>query len=131
LAEALKDVAEAPRHIIQRLARDVELVVCAPVLEFSPLLTDEDLLEVIESTGVAGAVSAISRRAGVSDAISDAIAHTRDEEAVAELLANPSAQIREETLDWIVDTSRDVESWHLPLVKRPRRREIWPKGRRR
>ncbi|MEE8283592.1 MAG: hypothetical protein V3R63_01230, partial [Alphaproteobacteria bacterium] len=44
LAEALKDVAEAPHHIIQRLARDVEQAVAAPVLEFSPLLSDDDLL---------------------------------------------------------------------------------------
>lgn len=120
LAEALKDVAEVPRHIIQRLARDVEQAVCAPVLEFSPLLTDDDLLEIIESSGVSGAVSAISRRADVSGAVSDAIAHTLDEEAVAQLLANPSAQIREETLDWIVEGSREVGTWQMPLAKRPK-----------
>ncbi|MEE9291111.1 MAG: DUF2336 domain-containing protein [Alphaproteobacteria bacterium] len=120
LAEALKDVAEVPRHIIQRLARDVEQAVCAPVLEFSPLLTDDDLLEIIESSGVSGAVSAISRRADVSGAVSDAIAHTLDEEAVAQLLANPSAQIREETLDWIVEGSREVGIWQMPLARRPK-----------
>jgi uncharacterized protein (DUF2336 family) len=119
LAEALKDVAEAPHHIIQRLARDVEQAVAAPVLEFSPLLSDDDLLEIIESSGVSGAVSAISRRADVSGAVSDAIAQTRDEDAVAQLLANPSAQIREETLDWIVEGSREVSVWQMPLAKRP------------
>ncbi len=120
LAEALKDVAEVPRHIIQRLARDVEQAVCAPVLEFSPLLTDDDLVEIIDSSGVSGAVSAISRRAEVSGDIADAIAHARDEDAVAQLLANPSAQIREETLDWIVERSREVEIWQMPLAKRPK-----------
>lgn len=120
LAEALKDVAEVPRHIIQRLARDVEQAVCAPILEFSPLLTDDDLLEIIDSSGVSGAVSAISRRAEVSGDIAEAIAHARDEDAVAQLLANPSAQIREETLDWIVERSREVEIWQMPLAKRPK-----------
>ncbi|MCZ6610194.1 MAG: DUF2336 domain-containing protein [Alphaproteobacteria bacterium] len=120
LAEALKDVAEVPNHIIQRLARDVEQAVCAPVLEFSPLLTDDDLLEIIESSGVSGAVSAISRRADVSGAVSDALAHTLDEDAVAQLLANPSAQIREETLDWIVECSREVGTWQMPLARRPK-----------
>ncbi len=38
---------------------------------------------------------------------------------MAALLANPSAQIREETLDWIVEGSREVEPWQMPLVKRP------------
>jgi hypothetical protein len=37
---------------------------------------------------------------------------------VAHLLQNPSAQIREETLDRIVDKARDVELWHEPLVSR-------------
>ncbi|MFB3054890.1 MAG: DUF2336 domain-containing protein [Alphaproteobacteria bacterium] len=120
LAESLKDVAEVPNHIIQRLARDVEQAVCAPVLEFSPLLTDDDLLEIIESSGVSGAVSAISRRADVSGAVSDALAHTLDEDAVAQLLANPSAQIREETLDWIVECSREVGTWQMPLARRPK-----------
>jgi uncharacterized protein (DUF2336 family) len=120
LAEALKDVAEAPHHVIQCLARDVEQAVAVPVLEFSPLLTDEDLLEIIECSGVEGAVSAISRRADVSGTVSDAIAQTRDEDAVAQLLANPSAQIREETLDWIVEGSREVRAWQMPLAKRPK-----------
>jgi uncharacterized protein (DUF2336 family) len=120
LAEALKDVAEAPHHVIQCLARDVEHTVAIPVLEFSPLLTDDDLLEIIECSGVDGAVSAISRRAGVSGNVSDAIAQTRDEDAVAQLLANPSAQIREETLDWIVEGSREVSTWQVPLAQRPK-----------
>ncbi|MDH3240946.1 MAG: DUF2336 domain-containing protein [Alphaproteobacteria bacterium] len=119
LAEAVKDVADAPRHVIQRLAGDAELAVAAPVLEFSPLLTDEDLLEIIESTAQSGTMTAISRRADVSGAVSEAIAQTRDERAVAALLANPSAQIREETLDWIVEGSREVETWQMPLAQRP------------
>src|SRR3546814_10073778 len=46
LAEALKSVAGAPPQVIQRLARDAEDVVACPVLEFSPLLSEEDLLEI-------------------------------------------------------------------------------------
>ena len=120
LAEALKDVADAPRHVIQRLARDAELAVAAPVLEFSPLLTDEDLLEIIASPAVVGVLNAISRRAGVSEAVSDAIAGSEDWDAVAELLANPSAQIREETLDQLVDGARTVTRLQMPIASRPR-----------
>jgi uncharacterized protein (DUF2336 family) len=54
IAETLKDVADVPRYIIQRLARDSELAVAAPVLEFSPLLTDDGLVEIIESSAVVG-----------------------------------------------------------------------------
>jgi len=44
LFEALKDVANAPPEVIQQLARDAELVVVGPILQFSPVLTDDDLL---------------------------------------------------------------------------------------
>lgn len=119
LAETLKDVAGAPRHVIQRLARDSELAVAAPVLAFSPLLSDDDLLEIIRSPAVAGAVTAISRRAGVSEAVSEAIAGSEDWDAVAVLLANPSAQIREETLDQLVEGARRETTIQMPLALRP------------
>ncbi|MCH7486262.1 MAG: DUF2336 domain-containing protein [Proteobacteria bacterium] len=120
LSEALKDVADAPPEVIGRLARDVELVVAGPVLEFSPVLTDEDLLEIIAGDPVHGSLAAISRRPGVAGPVADAISDTGDAEAIAALLANPSTQIREETLDSIIERAVDVESWHLPLVKRPK-----------
>ena len=119
LSEALKDVADAPPEVIRQLARDVELVVSGPVLEFSPVLTDDDLIEIIAANPVAGAVGAIARRAMVSSAVSDAVVASDDVAAVADLLANPSAQIREETLDMVVERAADIEPWHMPLVQRP------------
>ncbi len=65
LSEALKDVADAPPEVIRRLARDAELVVAGPVLQYSPVLSDEDLLEIIEANPASGPLGAISRRDGV------------------------------------------------------------------
>lgn len=119
LAEALKDVAHAPPEVIRRLARDAELAVAAPVLEFSPVLTDEDLLEIIHSRPASGALSAISRRTEVHSLVADAIADTDDASAIAVLLANPSAQIREETLDRLIVLAPEHEEWHGSLIHRP------------
>lgn len=119
LAEALKDVAHAPPEVIRRLARDAELAVSGPVLEFSPVLTDEDLLEIIHARPVSGALSAICRRTEVHAPVADAIASTDDAAAIAVLLANPSAQIREETLDRLIMRAPDHEEWHSPLIHRP------------
>lgn len=119
LSEALKDVVDAPPEVIRRLARDAEIAVAAPVLQYSPVLADEDLLEIIASGPVPGALSAISKRSGVNTRVADAIAATEDVEAIATLLANASAQIREETLDRLVDRAADIEQWHQPLVERP------------
>src|SRR5262249_16147169 len=56
---------------------------------------------------------------GVGERIADAIVATGRDGAVAALLANRSAQIREETLDLIVERAPAQPSWHAPLVERP------------
>jgi uncharacterized protein (DUF2336 family) len=124
LSDTLKDVANAPPHVIKRLAQDAELVVAGPVLEFSPVLTDEDLIEIIESPSAQGALGAISRRSLVNERVAEAVAATDDVDAIADLLANPSAQIREQTLDNLIDRASAIDQWHAPLVRRPK----LPKG---
>ena len=119
LAETLKDVANAPPHVIRWLARDMEVSVAAPILQFSPLLTDNDLVEIIETAQAQGAILSISRRSGLSASLCDAIVTTDDREAIVELLGNSTAQVREETLDYLVERSREVTTWQEPLVRRP------------
>jgi len=120
LAETLQDVADAPAEIIRQLARDTDIEVSGPVLRSSPVLTDEDLLEIIRSCPIAGPLAAISQRANVAETVSDAIAQSDDVAAIGALLANPSAQIREETLDHLIDRAPEVEAWHAPLARRPK-----------
>ncbi len=119
IAETLKDFADAPAEVIRNLARDAELVVSAPILEYSPVLTTDDLLEIIGSDPVHGALFAVSRRRNIDNSLSDAIVRTGNTDVIAELLGNKSAQIREETLDSIIDRAADVDVWHEPLVTRP------------
>ncbi|HLT76619.1 MAG TPA: DUF2336 domain-containing protein [Ferrovibrio sp.] len=119
LSEAIKAADHVPHHLVRQLAHDVELIVSAPVLQFSPLLTDDDLREIVAGAAQSGALAAIARRVGLSGPVSDAIVATRDVSAVAALLANDSAQIREETLDLILDAAPGIEPWHEPLVQRP------------
>jgi len=119
LAETLKDVADAPPKIILRLASDDVLMVASPVLENSPVLTDDDLLKIIAARPQPGALGAICRRKALSAGVSDGIVGTKDKQAIAELLTNPSAQIREETLDQLVEGARQVDIWQEPLVHRP------------
>lgn len=120
LSDTLKDLPNVPSSVINRLARDAEMAVSTPVLTFSPVLTDEDLLDIITSGPVPEALGAISQRAEVSESVADAIVDNGDHDAVALLLANASAQIREETLERVIDRAPEVERWHLPLVGRPR-----------
>jgi uncharacterized protein (DUF2336 family) len=119
VSEALKDIGNAPPDLILALTRDVELAVCGPVLRFSPVLTDDDLLAIIAAPPARGARKAVAQRDGLSADLADAIAVVGDEAAIATLLANPSAQIREETLDLLVDRAPAHPTWHPPLVDRP------------
>ena len=79
---------------------------------------DEDLLAIIATSPVQGALGTISRRSTVGESVSHAIASNDDDDAITDLLANPSAQIREEALDFLVAGAPAVPAWHAPLVNR-------------
>lgn len=119
VAEEIKSCPHIPRRLAVQLARDAEIAVCGPVLEYSPLLSEEDLLEIVATTRVQGALQAVARRRDLGGELPDAILATLDIPAVAQLIANPSARIREETLDLIIREAASIEAWHLPLVMRP------------
>jgi hypothetical protein len=119
VAQEIKSCPHVPRRIALALAHDAEILVCGPVLEYSPLLSDEDLLEIVATTRVQGALEAVARRRNVDGAVADAIVATLEIPAIAQLLANPNAQIREETLDRIISEAAAIDAWHLPLVMRP------------
>lgn len=118
LAEEIKALDCVPKNVIDLLARDVEKEVAAPILEYSPLLSDTDLMEIISSAQAHFTLAAIAQRRPLSGNISEAIATALDVPAVAALLANSSAQIREQTLEKIIDHGARITEWHLPLVLR-------------
>ncbi len=120
LSEALREHSDVPSDGIKRLAWDVEAAVASPVLTFSPLLSDDDLIEIIRAKPSSGSVSAVSQRDGVSGNVSDAIVDSDDSEAIALLLGNHSAQIREETLTRVIEQAESIDLWHMPLAMRPR-----------
>ena len=120
LSEILNDQADAPQSVIKRLAQDVEALVADPVLQFSPLLSPADLIEIIDGGCASGRLTAISRRRGLGTQVSDAIVSTADERAITALLENHSAQIREQTINQLVEQAASVTAWHAPLVSRPR-----------
>jgi uncharacterized protein (DUF2336 family) len=118
LAEEIKELDCVPKDVIDALARDLDETVSVPIIEYSPLLSDTDLLEIIATARAQSALSAAARRKGLSENVSDAIVASLDIPAVAALLANPSARIREDALDKIIDHARSIETWQGPLVMR-------------
>lgn len=119
VAEVLKDMPQAPRALILQLAQDRNVMVSAPVILFSPRLGTDDLLELIAGAPADCTATTVAGRAGIDSRVSDAIAATANSAAIRALLANPTAQIREATLDALIDRAADHPDWHEPLVRRP------------
>ena len=117
LAEEIKALDCVPKRVIKELARDVENV-AAPILEYSPLLSDADLKDLITSAQARFVLVAIAKRRALSATVADAIVSARDVPAVAALLENCTADIRQRTLEKVVDHAERIREWHLPLVQR-------------
>jgi uncharacterized protein (DUF2336 family) len=118
LAEEIKSLDCIPHNIVLRLARDLNSVVAAPILQYSPLLSDADLIEIIACGQVQEVLSAIASRKPVSEPVSDRLVQSLDVSAVAALLVNSDAKIRKDTMDKIVEQAEEINAWHLPLALR-------------
>jgi uncharacterized protein (DUF2336 family) len=118
LAEEIKRMDCIPREMIRRLASDLENVVAAPILEYSPLLSDADLVEIIACGQVDACLAAIARRRPLSADVSHRLVQSLDVPAVAALLVNPDAQIRKDTMERILAEAEEINAWHVPLVLR-------------
>ena len=73
------------------LAHDLTAVVAAPILQYSPLLSDADLIEIIACAQVREVLTAIAGRKPVSEDVSDKLVQSLDVSAVAALLVNRDA----------------------------------------
>jgi uncharacterized protein (DUF2336 family) len=118
LSEEIKHLPNVPRDVVLALAHDAETIVAMPVLEYSPLLSDADLIEIIACGQVREVLTAVARRRPLSEKVSDTLVQSLDVPAVAALLVNPDAKIRKETLERVVAEAEEIESWHLPLALR-------------
>ncbi len=116
LAETLKSLPELPHDIALTLANDISDV-ATPMLSFSEALSDEDLAGIISSKSVEHQ-QAIAGRETVSEAISEKLADTGNEDVVARLMQNDNAQISEKTFEKVLDQFGDSEKVNAPMVQR-------------
>ena len=101
LSHSLRSATRLPHDVAVRLANDVEAV-AQPILTESPVLTDADLIEIVQH-GSAKKQEAIAVRAGVSEYLADALISSAGEIAVAALMGNATAHIGDQSLDKAVD----------------------------
>ena len=102
MAEALKDNMQAPHDIIWALANDRHEV-AVPILEFSHVLSEEDLVTIVRATREHPKLKAIARRDTISKQLAHALIEKRDHEITRELLANKGASIADTSMDIILE----------------------------
>lgn len=101
LAEAFASAEEAPRVVIDALAAD-QVDVALPILRHSPLLLDEDLVDLI-ATGQTEVQVAIANREPVERGLAAAIAEVGGAEACLALLENCNADIATFSLERMIE----------------------------
>lgn len=119
LSARLRSNPEVPRDIVLQLASDVDSV-STPVLVSSPVLSDADLVNIVEQSHDAGKPLAISKREKVSTRVSDALVETRYAEVMTSLLSNEGATISDRSLGKIAEDFRNDATVMDVLAQHPK-----------
>ena len=112
-------VMEAPSQLlVRRLINDPRIEVSAPLLERGTVVSDRDLIAVIEENDAAKQ-RLIARRRGISPALSEALILNGDDETIISLLRNGQASFSIEAFDRLLLLAVRKPALRAPLATRP------------
>lgn len=117
MADALKSNMQVPHDIIWALANDRNEV-AVPILQYSHVLSEEDLVTIIRATRDHPKLKAIAHRETLSKQVSHELVVKRDREITRELLANTGAVLAETSMDMILEEFAGENSVLEELVLR-------------
>lgn len=117
LAVTLKASPNLPPEIASRLARDIDSI-ALPLLESSPVLSDEDLVEILESAEPARQY-AIARRESLSESVTTALCTYGVDGAIIEALHNDGAEFNDVGMTRALDRFPTVHALKVAMVERP------------
>ena len=116
VSEQLADVPDAPRDLVKMLAND-EIEVAYFVLRDSPVLQEQDLIEVIRHRTLEHQL-AIAVRESVPEKVSDELVKAGEESVITSLLKNSGAKISLATMEYLVEESKRVDAFQEPMLRR-------------
>ena len=106
-----------PGQVVKRLASDEEAEVATPMLEHSPVLTETDLIDIVEMM-LPDHNRAISRRKILNEKLTDALAKRGDIETVRTMAANPGAKFSPKTYRLVAEKAKTDIGLQESLVER-------------
>ncbi len=116
LSEHLSARNDVPHDLLLYLAGD-EIDVAYPVLVWSKLLTDDDLIGLVAKHARDHHL-AIAQRAEIDPMVSEALVQTDDKEVVVTLLSNDEAQFSDDTYQYLAKASLWVPEYRAPIIGR-------------
>lgn len=120
LAKSVKASRSLPHDLVMTLARDIDQV-AFPILEFSEVLTETDLVSLVRDSADARKL-AIARRSSVPGSVADALVDTGSAEVVGALVGNEGAALSDAALGRVVDrfgTDEGVQGAMVGRTKLP------------
>lgn len=108
VAKLLAPLERAPGTVVVKLAND-DIEVAKPLLEFSNVLSDDDLIDIIGRQSEEHRV-AIAGRINVPERVGEAIVEHGEKSSVVRLVRNTNAEFDKATLEKLVErATRDAE----------------------
>jgi hypothetical protein len=101
VAKLLAPLERAPGNVVVKLANDT-YDVAAPLLEFSNVLSDDDLIEIVENQSEEHR-TAIANRKVVTSRVGEAIVEHGGAESVHQLVRNENAELDNQMLERLVE----------------------------
>jgi hypothetical protein len=105
VAQILAPLERAPGNVVVKLAHD-EFAVAAPLLEFSNVLSDDDLIEIVANKGEEHR-AAIAGRQNVPERVGEAIVEHGSAQSVTRLVRNTTAELGQATLKRLVQRASE------------------------
>ncbi len=101
LSRNLAPLANAPNHVVNRLAADNDIAVAGPVLAQSPRLTEQNLVEIAKSKSQLH-MSKIAERRSLSPGVTDVLVDRGNSEVVTKVAANAGARLSQTGMSMLV-----------------------------
>jgi len=121
ISSRLADREDPPEDLINLLAND-EIEVAYPILTESKVLRDQTLIEIVRNRTLEHQM-AVAIRHSVSPEVSEALVKTGNETVIRTLLQNENADLSEATMEFLIEQSQRIDSFHEPIL---RRKELGP-----
>ncbi|WP_428523914.1 DUF2336 domain-containing protein [Roseibium sp.] len=117
LAQRVSKDDFAPHQLMLELAKDT-LAVAAPVLENSPVINSEDLIEIASSASM-DHLEAIAVRVPIEEAVTTVLVDRGDAGVLSKVAGNEGAEINDTSFMTLVDKAGRDEAVQAALIGRP------------